>query len=253
MEADRRLPAVGFERQQALAQHLLTLQHKAGVLCRDPTPGALRGCVRAAGEFESWLSDFETGLPGLQLALCQVRARRVEQLGKRKQALMLCLICMVLQDSFQAAQASQALARQLSADAVSTLDHLCSGREGKVVSEDAGWLLSRPLLRLLLWLLPVHVPAETPAQPPEPESAAGLSTDWKQGFAASYVRDVATVSLVCLQRRRWYQHLFITILSSSSACSMPWSTSAWLPPVTLKHDFCTAATTCADVLAAPAC
>jgi hypothetical protein len=155
---------------------------------------------------------------------------------------------MVFQESVQAAPTSQVVARQLLADAVSTLEHLCTGREGKIVSEDAGWLLSRPLLRLLLWLLPVHVSAETPTQPtePEPKSAASPSADWKQGFGVSYVRDVATVSL-CIKSRCWL-HTAWCVLSSIGV----WWFPRWLP-LTVMYDWRTAASTLAGVLAAPAC
>jgi hypothetical protein len=103
------------------------------------------------------------------------------------------------------------------------------------ISHAAMWPLLRPALRLLLWLLPEHVPvAEPQAQPvstgsqlpehgtPPVAQTAGTSkqgkhkkkadpiadVNWRQGLGPAFVQDVATVSelmqvyVVCLSRTK---------------------------------------------------
>jgi hypothetical protein len=120
------------------------------------------------------------------------------------------LACSLLQTSTPAAQKRQEEARQLSAGAATVLEAVCSARH---VSEDTTWQLLRPIFRLLLWLIPEHVPMSgvTPATllpgsvSPEHRPAAAqqgrsnnsaTQADWRQGFEIAYARDVATVGVL---------------------------------------------------------
>jgi hypothetical protein len=75
---------------------------------------------------------------------------------------------------------------------------------------DMSWLVLRPVLRLLLWLVPEHAPepsqASAAAQPQSDSpgsstqrhgkhnrASASMSEDWRSSLVLGYIRDVATV------------------------------------------------------------
>jgi hypothetical protein len=96
----------------------------------------------------------------------------------------------------------QEQARQLSADASTLLQSLGNTQD---ITAGSAWPLLRPLLRLLLWLLPEHVPlpltdaAMSQSQPSETgqsrhSTAAPTAVgQWRQEVASSYVQAVVTV------------------------------------------------------------
>jgi hypothetical protein len=74
------------------------------------------------------------------------------------------------------------------------------------LSEDTVWQLERPLLRLLLWLVPAHIPVRgvpPPALMQQPSGSrvvgAVPGVNWQAELGAVYARDVATVSVEKLQ------------------------------------------------------
>jgi hypothetical protein len=75
-------------------------------------------------------------------------------------------------------------------------------------SGDTAWQLVRPLLRLLLWLVPEHIPLQG-MQPPalmqqpavSPVLGAIPGASWQAELGAAYARDVATVSVENVQCR----------------------------------------------------
>jgi hypothetical protein len=89
------------------------------------------------------------------------------------------------------------LAQQLSAEAVSTLNFLTqyAGEEQghrRSLSYDTVWLLVRPILRVVLWLLPQHVMT----------AAGGTGTSSSSSSSITgvlHVTFIATVSWVCFQ------------------------------------------------------
>jgi hypothetical protein len=121
---------------------------------------------------------------------------------------------MPCQENMPAAQRIQDMAKQLSADAAKTMSLLTGSRR---IPDGEIWPLLRPVLRLLLWILPQHVPSvgfPTTAhlQPAGPTTATQGGADFKQDkhrrkagspFAAdcrqqlaqSYVKEVATVGI----------------------------------------------------------
>jgi hypothetical protein len=78
------------------------------------------------------------------------------------------------------------------------------------MSGDTPWLLVRPVLRLLLWLIPEHVPLPlasatmsssqavketlTTFKDDKQTKPTGSSVDWQQEVAQAFVAEVATVS-----------------------------------------------------------
>jgi hypothetical protein len=91
------------------------------------------------------------------------------------------------------------LAQQLSAEAAATLDVISqyAGEEQEhrqSFSYDTVWLLLRPILRAILWLLPEHVMTATDASGPRGSSSSSSSY-----MGVVYVTSVATVGLMCLQ------------------------------------------------------
>jgi hypothetical protein len=61
------------------------------------------------------------------------------------------------------------------------------------------WQLMRPLLRLLLWLIPAHVPVLGVHPPPTlqqpPLAGAKPKAGWQAQLGAAYTRNVASVSV----------------------------------------------------------
>jgi hypothetical protein len=101
------------------------------------------------------------------------------------------------QTSRSAAQAKQEEAKQMSANAAAMLVTI-----NRRASADTVWQLTRPLLRLLLWLIPAHIPlrgVHPPAlmQQPAELSLAGATpgASWQAELGPAYVADVATVSV----------------------------------------------------------
>jgi hypothetical protein len=92
--------------------------------------------------------------------------------------------------------------KQLSTDAATILELF---REWADLPADTSWVLLRPVLRLLLWLLPEHLQVVTEAdRAPELSVAASsgfakgkqcLDGRWKNSFVSSFAADVATVSV----------------------------------------------------------
>jgi hypothetical protein len=112
---------------------------------------------------------------------------------------------MLSQISFQAAQKKQEEAKHLVADAAALLETLCSTKPSLEATE----CVLRPVLRLLLWLIPEHIPMPVPTQAAsQPESAAlqqragsgrqdkseRAEAAWKEELEVAFVQDVATVS-----------------------------------------------------------
>jgi hypothetical protein len=76
-------------------------------------------------------------------------------------------------------------------------------------SGGTAWQLIRPLLRLLLWLVPAHIPLQGVCRPALMQQPAGSplvraipGANWQAELGAAYARDVATVGEENLQRRR---------------------------------------------------
>jgi hypothetical protein len=113
------------------------------------------------------------------------------------------------QASFELAQNILERARQLSASCVSLLEFLSAGR--CAYSPDFAWLVLRPVMRLLLWLIPG---CSTQAPQPQPVSSAAprgkghkqsqashVPSDWQGRLPLMYVS--ATVTVSTLQSRQW--------------------------------------------------
>jgi hypothetical protein len=113
-------------------------------------------------------------------------------------------------------------AKQLSAGAATILELL---RHWDSLPPDMSWLLVRPIVRLLLWLLPEHLPSVSePGRAAElrPPAMSATATDqcklshgaasggsWKHSFGAAFTADVATVSAAMSHG-----------VSSADSCSM---------------------------------
>jgi hypothetical protein len=104
-------------------------------------------------------------------------------------------------------------AKQLSASCVSVLESLVVRK----AHPDTSWLVLRTVLRVLLWLLPEHLPDDkhqaagadgAAVQPVSTSRTWGKDTkrapkkgaqaptqDWQEGIGSSYVTAVATVSI----------------------------------------------------------
>jgi hypothetical protein len=177
------------------------------------------------------VNNLEQGSPALQSALSQVYAwdscaargktgaHRKHHAKLQHQVLVFTggfkLVCVCddcLQGTHVEAKKSIEKAKQLSTDAASILSIL---KNSTSLSEETEWLMSRPLLRLLLWLVPEHI--LLPESPPGAASAAHVlpaehgtiaanggkqkeararpDEDWKQGAAISFAHDVTTVSM----------------------------------------------------------
>jgi hypothetical protein len=114
------------------------------------------------------------------------------------------------QETLAQAKRWQEQAKQLAGDCATVLESLCTFDS---ISADKAWLVLRPVLRVLLWLVPEHVPLHTSLLE-DPAAAARLSSqrstkaekrggqakagtvapaDWKASFPTSFVQDVATV------------------------------------------------------------
>jgi hypothetical protein len=116
-----------------------------------------------------------------------------------------------LQGSAAEANASIEKAKQLSMDITSVL---YSFTNTQAVFADIRWHLLRPVMRLLLWLVPEHLPtpvtvsaSTVTVQPPvrgtaaDEQSTAPTQCDegWREEAAITFAREVATVSLLQLQ------------------------------------------------------
>jgi hypothetical protein len=117
----------------------------------------------------------------------------------------------LLQATPQEAAARKEQAKQLAGDVASLLESYCVCH----FEDESGWELLRPLLRLLLWLLPEHLPLSEPAaqtlateQQNEAAAQSGRHTGgrhsqpkpaavdcgWRDVLGRSFVLEVATVS-----------------------------------------------------------
>jgi hypothetical protein len=118
-------------------------------------------------------------------------------------------IC-VVQTSLSDAKKLREDCKQLSQDVARFLSMLKS----EAIPNAAMWPFLRPVLRLLLWLLPEHVPLGAaqsmssqalPAEHTSSESqtvgtsqaghksGTSADVDWRQGFGQDFVKDIATV------------------------------------------------------------
>jgi hypothetical protein len=101
------------------------------------------------------------------------------------------------------------LAQQLSADAAATLEVLIKytgALQGECgLSYEIVWLLVRPVLRVILWLLPEHVMTAADGTGPCTSTSSNNSNSSSSGNSSSnftgvlYVTSVATVSWMCAQ------------------------------------------------------
>jgi hypothetical protein len=173
----------------------------------------VRECLKAAEILESSLATLEQGLSALPLALSQVCVRagaadRAEILESQP-----CMCFVTWQGSASEAKKSIEKAKQLSADAGSFLIALTRFED---MDEEIQWPLLRPVMRLLLWLIPEHLPVPVTVkaltvQPPGQGTAAGgrgrqntsllkqPDGGWREEATTTFAREVATVSLLQLQ------------------------------------------------------
>jgi hypothetical protein len=98
------------------------------------------------------------------------------------------------------------LAQQLSAEVVSILgvltQYAAQQGQGRSSTCDTVWQLLRPMLRVILWLLPQHVM----------QAADGTATNShsRNCNGVGYITSIATVSWFCLQEAHFCSHSCIT-------------------------------------------
>jgi hypothetical protein len=203
----KRTGPVASDPYQNASRLLLYLKLKVAAVKTDPSSRLLRDAIKAAEELEGCMASLESGPPALQLALAQVGlpisdAQQVFILGHdgnpaARLTVSTIIKLLYLQSTLAGANKLLEQSKQLSADA-GTL--ALSLRNVNALPDETIWVLLRPVLRLCLWLLPEHIHASAPqavqqaASFAEGSSRDTTSVDWRQDFALSFVRSVATVS-----------------------------------------------------------
>jgi hypothetical protein len=127
------------------------------------------------------------------------------------------------------ASSHQQQAKNLSDSVASFLEAFCAWK----CTHGVGWHLLRPVLRLLLWLIPEHVfspeptaqaPAIEQADPAPPQgsgrrsqaSDAHVDCRWREAFGVSFTLDVASVSQWCPAVNTYYRSYTVTALCCGS-------------------------------------
>jgi hypothetical protein len=208
--------------QALLGRLLLQLKLKLAGLGTDASARAQRECLRAAQEVENAVSQLEAGRPLLSAVMTMVRAagvclahltchpltiKSVNRPDNMEPNLSSSPVC--LQES--EAQATRLLdqCRQWFGNIAGTVEIL-GRRHLRHLPADTSWLMLRPVLRLLLWLVPEHAPepskAPAAARPQSDSSGSAIqgrgkhnkaststSEDWRCSLSLAYIKDIATV------------------------------------------------------------
>jgi hypothetical protein len=114
-----------------------------------------------------------------------------------------CTLKCTPQASPASAVRTQEKAKQMAGDAAVVLDILCKLHD---YPHHEVWKLLRAILRVLLWLIPEHVPLTKGTQAakgitsvslgdsPSTSGAGPAAEDWRHAYALTFAADVATVS-----------------------------------------------------------
>jgi hypothetical protein len=217
--------------QALLGRLLLQLKLKLEGFSADASGRAQRDCLRAAQEVENAVSQLEAGPPLLRAAMGMVRAAGIfacpcgvankmhagsVMLINRQSPQSAFVLPCVLQES------KEQVTRLLDQGYIAGLAETLGRQQCEDLPADTSWLVLRPVLRLLLWLVPEHAPEPSKtsaAARPQSDSSAmqghqkhstawtPISEDWRCTLVLAYIRDIATVGdskcIWCASRLHW--------------------------------------------------